>query len=170
MNTPLTVGGLGIGLAILGTSLWTWWKSPGRDPKNLAPFASGFCLGALATICTGGILGVLASWTAGLNNKAGGSAVPTATGSEPEAVARGTLGTLTPGGALVVFLLAVGFVIAWRAASKKELKRRMFGGWWSGVALSLSAGAAGVLAETLLPIVNGSGETLLAWFNAGGGL
>ncbi|AZM46585.1 hypothetical protein DMB38_12860 [Streptomyces sp. WAC 06738] len=163
----LTVGGLGVGLAILGVNLWKWWKSPGRDPKALLPFAAGLSLGALATLCAGGLLGVLAGWTAGLNNKAGEVAVPGATGTSSGAVARGSMGALTSGGALLVFLLAVAYVVAWRAANK-ELKRKLLGGWWSGATLSLSAGAAGILASTLVPLVNDAGGEVLAFFEGGG--
>ncbi|AEW94620.1 MULTISPECIES: hypothetical protein [Streptomycetaceae] len=164
-HTALTVGGLAVGLAITGVNAWSWWKSPGRDPKHLLPFASGFALGALSTIC-GGLLGAAAGWTAGLNNAAGGHIVPGATGTGAGTVARGAAGGLTPGGALLTFLLLVGVIVAWRAATK-VLKRRLAGGWWAGATLTLSAGVAGLIGSTIVPVVNTGGDSVLAWFNGG---
>lgn len=164
----LTVGGLAIGLVLLGVALWTWWKSPGRDPKILLNFGAGYCLGALSTVC-GGILGVLSGWTAGLNNKGGEHAVPGTTGSGNGTINSGSAGQLTQGGGLAVFLLAACIFIAWRAAGKVA-KRRLTAGWWSGATLTLSSGMAAVVGSSLLPGANSVGDHIIAWFNGGGGL
>lgn len=157
--TTLSIGGLGIALAILIANLRPWWKSKKRDPKDLIPFGSGFAVGALATICGGGILGWLAGCAAGAANTAGRRAVPGATGTPDGSIAHASLGQLTPGGGLVVFLMTVGLVLAWKSTEKKE-KKRMAGGVFCGTTLCLTAGIAGLL--TWLPmVVNTSGDWLL---------
>lgn len=162
----LTVGGLGVGLAITGVNLWHWWRSPGRDPKHLAPFGGAFVLGGLSTLC-GGLLGTLGGWTAGANNAAGRNAVRGVAGGQAGVVAHKAAGQLTPGGALATFLIAVGVVIAWRAANR-QLKRRLAGGWWAGATLTLSAGMAGLFVHVVM-LVNSVGGGMLGWFNRGGG-
>lgn len=165
MSAPLlTVGGLAVGLAITGVNLWHWWKSPGRDPKNLAPFGGAFVLGGLSTLC-GGLLGILAGWTAGANNAAGKHAVTSVAGGHTGTVVHKAAGQLTPGGALATFLIAVGVIVAWRAANK-QLKRRLAGGWWAGATLTLSAGMAGLFVN-VVNLVNNFGGGILGWFNGG---
>lgn len=153
-DTQLTLGGLAIALAVLYANLRPWWKG-GRDPKQLAPFGSGFALGALATICAGGLLGWLAGCSAGVTNTVGDKAVPGTTGTTSGALTKGSLGQLTAEGGVVVFLLAVGVVLAWKAAGKLD-KRRIAGGMICGTTLCLTAGVAGLLAW-LPQVINGAG-------------
>lgn len=143
-DTQLTIGGLAIALAVLWANLRPWWKG-GRAPKDLIPFGSGFGLGALSTICAGGLLGWLAGCSAGVTNTLGEKAVPGATGTQSSALSKGSLGNLTPEGGAVVFLLTIALVIAWKAAGKLD-KRRMFGGLVCGSTLCLTVGVAGLLA------------------------
>lgn len=164
--TALSLFGLTISLAVLGANLRTWWKSPGRDPKTLGPFAGGFTLGALATVCAGGVLGLLAGCGTDLTNTAGGRAVGGTTGSTDSTLASGTLGTLTPEGAMVVFLLTVGVVITWRAAGK-EIKRRMAGGLLCGATLCATAGIASLL-NWLPGTANAIGQGIRAAVEGGG--
>jgi hypothetical protein len=164
MSSPaLTAGCLAVSLAIAGVNGWTWYKT-GRDPKNLVHFGSGFALGGLATIC-GGLLGVLAGWSVGAGNAAGKSAVSSTTGAAKDAMHHGTAGTLTPGGAIVTFLLAVGFVVAWRAASK-VIRRRLAGGFFCGTTLVVTVGVAGLFVH-VVGLVNGIGDSGYQWFNGG---
>lgn len=156
--TTLSIGGLGLALAILIANLRPWWKGS-RDPKQLLPFGHGFAVGALATICSGGLLGLLASCSAGAANTAGRRAVPGTTGTSDGSIAHASLGQLTPGGGLMVFLLAVGLVLAWKSTEKKE-KKRMAGGAFCGTTLCLTAGVAGLLGW-LPTTVNTSGDWLL---------
>jgi hypothetical protein len=162
-SPALTAGALAVSLAIAGANGWTWYKT-GKDPKNLIHFGSGFALGGLATIC-GGLLGVLAGWSAGIGNTAGRSAVSSTTGATKAAMNHGAAGTLTPGGAIVTFLLAVGFVIAWRAASK-VIRRRLLGGFFCGTTLVITVGVAGLFAH-VVGLVNGIGDSGYQWFNGG---
>lgn len=162
----LTLFGLGISLAILFANLRSWWTSPGRDPKMLIPFGANFAWGALATVCAGGLLGWLAGCAAAGTNTAGTRAVGGATGATDSTIARGTLGTLTPEGAVVMFLMTVGVVLAWKAAGKVE-KRRMAGGAICGSTLCLTAGVAGLL-NWLPAVVNQAGAGLRAAVEGGG--
>ncbi|NUK07479.1 hypothetical protein HRW18_05505 [Streptomyces lunaelactis] len=145
MNVGLTLTGLAIALAIGYANLRPWWKG-GRDGKQLVPFGSGFGLGALATICTGGMLGWLAGCSVQIANRGGEKAIDATTGSaNTAALARGDLGDLTPEGGIVVFLIAIGVLLAWRTAGKQD-KKRMVGGAFVGCTLCVTAGVAGLLA------------------------
>ncbi|BBB01094.1 hypothetical protein RVR_8347 [Actinacidiphila reveromycinica] len=164
MSSPaLTAGALAVSLAIAGANLWQWHKA-GKDPKNLAHFGGGFALGGLATVCTG-LLGVLAGWSVAAGNGVGKHAVSGATGNTAQALNRGTAGTLTSGGAVITFLLLIGFIIAWRAASK-TVRRRLLGGFFCGATLVVTVGMAGLFVH-VVNLVNGMGNPVLSWFNGG---
>lgn len=164
MSSPaLTAGALAVSLGIAGANLWHWYKT-GKDPKNLVHFGSGFALGGLATICTG-LLGVLAGWSVSGANTAGRSAVSSTTGAGKAVMNHGHAGSLHPGGAIITFLLLVGFVIAYRAASK-VIKRRLFGGFFCGTTLVVTVGVAGLFVH-VVGLVNGVGDSGYHWFNGG---
>ncbi|MFD3717258.1 hypothetical protein [Streptomyces sp. NPDC058674] len=157
MNIGLTLAGLGISLVILYANARTWWKA-GKDPKTLGPFGAGFTLGALATVCTGGLLGFLAGCTVQATNGTGARVVPGSTGTPSQPLAQGSLGQLTPEGGLVVFLLAAGVTLAWRAAGK-DVKKRMAGGLLCGACLCATAGFASLL-DGLPQAANGIGMAI----------
>lgn len=165
-SVALTAGGLAVSLAATGIYCWKWWKTGSRKPADLAPFAGSYVLGGLATICTG-LLGILGGWTALLGNGIGKHAVSGATGKGAAVMNHGTAGTLTPGGAIVVFLIAVGFVVAWKAAAK-TMKRQLFWGWFCGSTMTLTVGVAGLFVH-VVGLVNGVGDSGYGWFNGGGG-
>lgn len=143
-STSLSLGGLALSLAVAWANLWPWWKS-GHDPKKIIPFGQGFGLGAISTICAGGLLGWLAGCSAGAGNAGGDKALGGVTGTKGGgALARGDLGHLTPEGGVVVLLMTVGVVIAWKSAGKQD-KKRMAGGAFVGSTLCLTAGAASLL-------------------------
>lgn len=153
-TTQMTLAGVAISLAILLLNLRGWWKS-GRQLKDLWPFTQTFMLGALATICAGGILGWLAGCTAQGVNTAGDKVVPGTTGTNGGAIAYGSLGNLTQEGGAVVFVLTVLVVAAWKAAGKTE-QRRMAGGAICGSTLCLTAGIAGWM-DWLPDVINAFG-------------
>lgn len=165
MSSPaLTAGGLAISLAATGIYGWRWWKTANRKPADLAPFAGSYVLGGLATVCAG-ILGILAGWTALLGNGLGKHAVTSTAGGKVTTMAHGTAGVLTPGGRIVVFLVAVAAVVAWRAAAK-TMKRQLFWGWFCGSTMTLTVGVAGLFVH-VVGLVNGVGDSGYAWFNGG---
>ncbi|MFE0079191.1 MULTISPECIES: hypothetical protein [Streptomyces] len=156
--TGLTLTGLAVSLAVLWMNFRPWWKGS-REFKQLVPFAQGFLLGAVSTVCTGGALGWLAGCSAGAANSGGERGVKAMTGSaDSGALTRGSLGTLTPEGAVIVFLLTVGVVIAWKAAGKQE-KKRTTGGAFVGATLCVTAGVASLL-NWLPGTLNSAGEQL----------
>ncbi|MFI9079135.1 hypothetical protein ACIGW8_22140 [Streptomyces sioyaensis] len=156
-STSLSLGGLALSLVVAYANLWPWWKA-GHDPKKLIPFGQGFGLGAVSTICAGGLLGVLAGCSAGAGNRGGDKVLGGVTGTRGGgALARGDLGHLTPEGGVVVLLMTVGVVMAWKAAGKQD-KRKIAGGAFVGSTLCLTAGAASMLA--FLPeAINGLGTS-----------
>lgn len=159
MTSPgLSLAGLALVLAILWANLRPWWKG-NRDPQQLRAFGTGAFLGALSTMCGGGLLGWLAGCAPNAANTSGAKATQGVTGQTPaETVTTGTLGQLTPEGAVVVFLVAVGTVLAFRAAGKQD-KKRMVGGAFCGICLCLTAGVAGALG--FLPdLINQAGTVL----------
>lgn len=167
MSSPaLTAGGLTISLAATGYYLWQWGKSPGRKPADLAPFAGSYILGGLATIC-GGLLGVLAGWTALVGNAVGKHAVTGAAGGHADVMNHGSAGTLTSGGRILVALLAFACFIAYRTAAK-TMKKRIFWGWFAGSTMMLTVGMALLFAH-VVALVNGIGDSGYNWFNHGGG-
>jgi cytochrome c biogenesis protein CcdA len=165
----VTTGGLGISLVILFANLRTWFKSKDRDPRVLAPFGGGIALGSLSTLCAGGVLGLLATWTVHANNKVGGTVVPGSTGQPGSTLTQGSAGRLDEGGGLTVFFLACVMVLAWKATGKgdegKALRKRMAGGVVCGVTFALTVAVAGVLHDTVVAAANGSGDQVLAFFN-----
>ncbi len=164
MSSPaLTAGALAVSLGVAGANLWHWYKT-GKDPKRMAHFGSGFVLGGLGTIC-GGLLGVFAGWFAVAGNTAGRSAVSSTTGAAKSAMNHGHAGTLHPGGAIVTFLLLIGFVIAWRAAPK-QIRWRLVGGFFCGATLVITVGVAGLFVH-VVGLVNGVGDSGYNWFNGG---
>ncbi|MFF4403808.1 hypothetical protein [Streptomyces sp. NPDC001404] len=156
-TTQLTFPGAAVGLALMYLSLRTWWKG-GRHPKDLLPFAGMFLLGSLSTMCAGGVLGWLAGCSAVGVNQGGAKAVGVTTGTQSGALAHGSLGALTPDGAVIVFLCSVAAGAAWKAAGKLD-KRKMIAGGVCGATLTLTAGVAGAL--VWLPgVVNTLGASL----------
>ncbi|MET7933474.1 hypothetical protein [Streptomyces sp. NPDC005322] len=142
-SNQLSFAGAALSLAVLYLNLRPWWKG-GRNPKDLLPFGGSALLGALSTVCTGGLLGWLAGCSAQSANTAGYKAVPGATGTQDTGLARGSLGQLTPEGGVVVFLLTIVVAAAWKAAGKQD-RRRMAGGAFCGATLCFTAGVAGML-------------------------
>lgn len=139
----LTFAGAAISLGVLYLNLRPWWKG-GRNPKDLLPFGGAALLGALSTVCTGGLLGWLAGCSTTGANTAGEKGVPGATGTNSGALAKGSLGQLTPEGGVIVFLLAVTVAAMWKAAGKQD-RKRMYGGAFCGSTLCMTAGVAGML-------------------------
>lgn len=161
-STVLTVGGFAVSLAATGIYMWKWWRNPGRKPADLAPFAGSYVLGGLSTLCAG-LLGVLAGWTALLGNGVGKHAVSGTAGGHADVMNHGTAGVLGPGGRLVAFLFAVGFVVAWKAASK-AVKQKLFWGWACGATMTLTVGVAGLFLH-VTGVANGIGDGIINWAN-----
>lgn len=156
----LTLAGIAIVLVVLWANLRPWWKSD-RNPDKLKAFGTGTLLGALSTMCGGGLLGYIAGCAAGAANTGGAKAVAGTTGKQAQAsVTTGSLGNLTSEGAVIVFLITCGTIFAFRAAGKDD-RKRLVGGVFCGVCLCLTAGVASAL-NWLPGLINGAGEQLAA--------
>lgn len=144
MNTALSLGGIVIALGILWANLRPWWKGGSRDPKALIPYGSGAVLGALSTICIGGLLGWGAAGIASLVTRVGDKGISSVAGTGSASVATGRMGALTPGGGAVVVLLLIGVVLLFKSAGKKD-KRRIVGGFLTFAVLGILPGVAALL-------------------------
>lgn len=165
MNTPLTVGGLAVGLAILVWYGLRWWQSQkshkgSKDWRSLTPFASGIGLGILAAACAGGVLGTVAGWVRGISNTAGDKVVTGATGTGAQTLSRAGVPPLTAGGALLTVVAFVALFALWKKI--KDVSRKPLGfGSVCGCTLGMSSGIAGSLALALVPLVNSAGDSVL---------
>ncbi|WP_264203536.1 hypothetical protein [Streptomyces bambusae] len=143
MTIGLSLAGVAVGIIILIANLRPWWNG-GRDPKALLPFVSGWTLGALATVCTGGALGWGAHGIAGLISRAGNTATEAVAGTSAAPVETARAGTLTgPGGVAVVVYLA--YVVLLYRSSGQQDSRRILGGVATGAILGLLPGIAAML-------------------------
>lgn len=165
MNTPLTVGGLAVGLSVLVWYLLRWWhthkgKKDNKPWKELTPFASGIILGMLAAACAGGVLGTVAGWVRTASNTAGDKVVAGATGGGAQTLSVAGVPPMSPGGALLTVAAFVALFALWKKVHAASRKPIMFGSV-CGVTLGMSPGIAGSVALALLPLVNSAGNSLL---------
>lgn len=165
MNTALSVGGLGIGLAVLVWYLLRWWNAQknvktGKDWRSLTPLASGIILGILAASCAGGLLGTVAGWVRNLSNTAGDKVISGATGTGTQTLATAGVPNLTPGGAIIVLAAFVSLFALWKKVKDTSRKPLVFGSV-AGATVGMSPGIAGTLALALIPLVNEAGNSLL---------
>lgn len=145
MNIGLSLAGAALCLAVLYFNLKKWWDG-NRELKNLIPFAQSTLMGALATLCTGGILGWLSGCTRQGVSTTGDQAVRGITGAPTGApmAAQSLAGQLTPEGGTVVAIAAAITFLAYKVATKED-KRRIVGGLICGMCLTITAGVAGAL-------------------------
>lgn len=164
MNTPLTVGGLAVGLSVLVWYLLRWWHGQKKGgPKNwrdLLPFGSGITLGILAASCAGGVLGTVAGWVRHLSDVAGDKVVSGATGGASPALSIAGVPPMTPGGALLTVAAFVALGALWKKIKDSSRKPLAFGSV-CGITLGMSPGIAGGVALALLPLVNNAGNSIL---------
>ncbi|MER7833497.1 hypothetical protein [Streptomyces sp. NPDC095602] len=143
-GTTLSLAGVAVALLITWANFRPWWKGT-RDPKALVPYGSGWLLGALATICVGGLLGWGAAGIAGLTAGAGDTVVGKVVGTGAAQLASARMGALTPAGGVVVFLTLCAVILLYKASEKKD-KRRIAGGVVSGAVMAALPGIAAALA------------------------
>ncbi|MGQ4514239.1 hypothetical protein [Streptomyces sp. DW26H14] len=164
MNTPLTVGGLAVGLSVAVWYLLRWWHGQKKGaPKNwrdLIPFASGITLGILAASCAGGVLGTVAGWVRRISDTAGDKVVTGATGSGAQTLSVAGVPPLTAGGALLTVAAFVALFALWKKIKDSNRKPLAFGSV-CGITLGMSPGVAGSVALALLPLVNSAGNSVL---------
>lgn len=170
MNIPagtLTIGGLLVGMAIP-----TWHivrfgvahiKKPAdvlQDAKDLIPLAVGIVYGSLATATTSGLIGFTTGVITWLGNGAGSLAMWGATGGETTLAARSNTAALTGMGNLILLLITVAVLAAWKVIPKKA-KPLFRQGIVSGTLLGLSATLGGWFAALVIPTANAWGAGLV---------
>ncbi|MFJ8444007.1 hypothetical protein [Kitasatospora griseola] len=165
--TTLTIGGLFVGLA-----LPTWHiarfavssiKSGATATKgalDLVPLAAGMLYGGIATATTSGLIGFTTGCITWFGNNAGSLAMWGSTGGTTTLAARTSQYELTDMGNLILLLLTVAILGAWKKIPQKA-KPRMRLGIISGTLLGLSATLGGLVMATVIPAVNSAGQALV---------
>ncbi|MFD7731882.1 hypothetical protein ACFV6F_16025 [Kitasatospora phosalacinea] len=171
MNVPaasLTIGGLLVGMAI---PIWHTSRFAMANIKNssaamkgavddLVPLAAGMGYGAIATATTSGLIGFATGAITWLGNGAGTLAMWGATGGDADLAVRSASNELTGMGNLILLLLTVVVVGAWKKVPTKW-KSKMRVGMVSGVLLGLSATLGGAVMATVIPAANSAGAALV---------
>lgn len=127
-------------------------KTLKRHWKELIPFGVAMITMALAGACLGGWLGRGVGWLRIKAGDAGDWFLNEATGTDTVKAHASASVLLTPWGTVVMLLLIMIAVMAWKAASDTA-KRELLGGAICGLAMGPFAGAA-----MLIPVTNWAGE------------
>lgn len=163
----LTYGALVIGLIALAAELADWypgWKALRKKPlayaSGLVPFGFMWLVGALMSMCAGGLVGWATGWFVWGAGWLGDGALIYGVGGERQPVATGLSQPLTNGGLAMTLIILVVAVIRLRRGGVSWSQRR---GLISGATLGLSVGVAAVVAVPLASAVNAAG----AWIPGG---
>jgi len=168
-NAPagLTYGALIVGLMALAAELANWypgWKALRKAPlkwvAGLAPFGFMWLVGALMSMCAGGLVGWATGWFVWGAGWLGDGALIYGVGGERQSVPTGLSQPLTNGGLAMTLIILVVAVIRLRKGGMEWNHKR---GLISGATLGLSAGVAAVVAVPLASAVNLAG----AWIPGG---
>jgi hypothetical protein len=166
--TGLTYGALVVGLLALAAELASWWpgykafrKKPLAFLSALAPFGFMWLVGALMTMCAGGIVGWLTDWFVWGAGWLGDAALIYGVGGERQAVPQSFSQPLTNGGLAMTLIILVAAIVRLRRGGTATGSHKR--GLVSGATLGLSAGVAAVVAVPLASAVNLAG----AWIPGG---
>lgn len=141
-TTTVTLGGLTVGLSILAAVL-TWWAMRARWRwGRILPFFGALVYGTLLIVTVGGMLGTGAQFALWGSNHIGDAALEYGIGAGTPDATNAAPVHLTDGGAAVVLILAVVYVVA-LVFSKRARSWLILLGILAGVCLGLSAGWAG---------------------------
>jgi hypothetical protein len=168
MNIPvqsLTIGGLFVGLAIPAFYVSRWTMEAVKKKKypewqQPAGLAAGIAYGGIAAMCTGGLIGFGTGAITWLGNGAGSLAMWGMTGGNTTLDARTTAVTLSGEGNLILLLLTVAVIGAWKGLHNK-MRGLAKKGIVAGVLLGLSATLGGVVAASLIPAINDLGAQIV---------
>lgn len=163
----LTYGALVVGLLALAAELAAWWpgrkafrKKPMEHVSALIPFGFMWLVGALMTMCAGGVVGWVTDWFVWGAGWLGDGALIYGVGGQRQAVAQVVSQPLTNGGLAMTLIILTVAVIRLRMGGMEQSHKR---GLISGATLGLSAGVAAVVAVPLASAVNLAG----AWIPGG---
>jgi hypothetical protein len=174
----VTTAGFGLGLALLGTEHWRWYKTGGgaagpaagtgggRDPKQLIPFWFGLVCGILMVACPAGALGSFAGFLRWGGNGVGGMTMGWLTGQSGSTLANASAPGLDGYGAVVVTALTVS--LWWlRKGIAKAVKGKWKKGLLAGCLLCISTGTAAVVAQQVVGSTNQLGHFVLGQIATG---
>lgn len=163
MKDGFTLGALLIGCAAFVAEVFSWWPgiAPFRSKKAdylnlvspLVPFAAYWCVGALMSMCLGGLVGWAMDWWIWGAGWLGDAAYVWGVGGPHQTAPQGTSAALTSGGLFMACLVLVAAAVR-RHKGDATSKTR---GWVSGSLMGLSAGVARVVAVPLASGVNIAG-------------
>lgn len=181
----VTTTGFALGLALLGTEHWRWYrgssapaaapaakgkgKAPAAaapatkslDPKVMIPYWFGMISGILAVGCPAGLLGYGAAVFRWAGNGVGGMGMSWLTGQAGTALAAG--GTTTKIDGFGAVLITALFVSLWwlRKQIPKTSRGRWWKGAWTGVLLCITTGTAAVISALIIGSTNDLGRLIL---------
>lgn len=157
-------GALFIGFACLVIELADWYpgltalrKHPTKWAASLGSFLWTWCVGAVLTLCVGGLVGLATGWFIWGAGWLGDAAYVAGLGGQRQEASRIADVALTPGGIFMAGLLILVTVIRVRKGGTSPSKIR---GLISGILMSCSAGVAATVAVPLASAVNISGAWL----------
>ncbi|MFD7507872.1 hypothetical protein ACFV5N_00790 [Streptomyces sp. NPDC059853] len=163
----LTYGGGAVALGIITVFLILWWVKDNHKITKALGIAALLSVGALFTVCTGGLLGLAAGVAAQGTNQAGRIAAG-GTGALDGDIATASTQQLTGGAAIILVVLLAAFAINIYLAKKSGDMLRMARNVLlpvAGAALAFSAGGAEFLNDHLYSWLNDSGQPLDDWLN-----
>ncbi|MEH0574327.1 hypothetical protein QBA54_07485 [Streptomyces sp. B21-108] len=173
----VTTAGFALGLALLGTEHYRWYKGgggggkgkkgapdvaagPARDPKALIPYWFGIACGILMVACPAGLLGTGGGVLRWGGNGAGGWVMGTMTGQHATTMASAAAPGLDSYGAVVVTALVIALWFL-----RKNIAKAAKGKWKKGVLtgclLCISTGTAAFIAAQVVGGANGIGALVL---------
>ncbi|MEV6803158.1 hypothetical protein [Streptomyces sp. NPDC051132] len=172
----ITTAGFALGLALLGTEHWRWYKGGaaaagpggggGRDPKALIPYWFGITCGILMVACPAGFLGTVAGFLRWGGNGLGGMAMGWLTGQDGATLASASAPGLDSYGAVVVTALTAA--LWWL---RKQIAKAAKGKWKKGIVtgclLCISTGTAAIIAQTVVGGANDLGAFILGQIATG---
>ncbi|MEU7048051.1 hypothetical protein [Streptomyces eurythermus] len=173
----VTTAGFALGLALLGTEHYRWYKGGGgaaagaaggggRDPKALIPFWFGVVCGILMVACPAGFLGTAAGFLRWGTNGVGGMAMGWLTGKDGTTLANAAAPGLDSYGAVVITALTIA--LWWlRKSIAKAVKGKWKKGVLTGCVLCISTGTAAVIAQTVVGGANDLGSFVLGQIATG---
>ncbi|MEV4559090.1 hypothetical protein AB0K51_19160 [Kitasatospora sp. NPDC049285] len=169
--TGLTMGGLLTGLAIpviylsrFGATHVKNRKAALRNSTELVPVVLGMAYGTFTTATTAGLIGAFTGIVTWLGNGAGSLAMWGLVGGHTTLNVRSNPLELDGAGGLVLLLVSIAIIAAWKPVPE-QAKKRMKWGVVSGILLGLSATLGGAVAATIIPAANSAGAAIVGAIN-----
>ncbi|WP_377271909.1 hypothetical protein [Peterkaempfera sp. SMS 1(5)a] len=130
-----------------------------RDVKSLIPWIASFCVGALASTCSGGVIGNAGRWIVARSGSGGDTVIRVLTGAPSQSAVRSSAGVMTAGAA-VLYIAAIVTLYLVAKKADKGTRLKILSGAYSGITLGGANGIAGLVAAALLPALTSGGGML----------